>query len=130
MSDPETGHSVEVVEITAPTSAVVEISGGTGLVEVSAAVAVLTALPAAGSGGVVEVAGAPGPGGSGTAYTHTQTVPATVWTITHELGYDPAGVLVLSDGYLMDDFGVQYLVPGTSLRLSFDISLAGVAYLS
>jgi hypothetical protein len=97
-------------------------------VEVFGAVGVLAELPTAGN--VVEVAGAAGPPGTGSAFTHIQMVPATVWVITHELGYDPAGALVFSDGYVMDDFGVQYLVPGLSLRLSFDISLAGVAYLS
>lgn len=60
-----------------------------------------------------------------------QNVPSTVWLIDHGLGFDPAGIVVVdSDGYALDGFGVQYLIPGQTLRLSFDISVAGVAYLS
>lgn len=88
------------------------------------------------SGVVVPVG--PGPGVPPPVYdttpdnfVHHQGTPATVWPITHELGFDPAGVTVIdSDGYLRDGFGVQYIVSGQVLRLSFDISLAGVAYLS
>ncbi len=74
-----------------------------------------------------------GSGGSGgvTAYTFTQAGPAAVWVITHGLGYDPAGVVVTSsDGYMLDGFGIQYLTPGQSLRLSFDLAFAGTARLS
>ena len=36
--------------------------------------------------------GATGPagGGVGTAYVHSQTTPATTWTINHNLGYRPS----------------------------------------
>jgi hypothetical protein len=65
------------------------------------------------------------------SYTHTQTEPQSVWTITHGLGYDPGGVVVTSDdGYVMDGGGVQYLVSGYSLHISFDIAFAGSAVLS
>lgn len=80
--------------------------------------------------------GDPGPQGErgemgpGNAYLHAQLVPATVWTIEHDLGYDPGGVTVMADGFLIDEFGYQVLVPGFSLRLSFDVSFAGAAYLS
>jgi hypothetical protein len=67
----------------------------------------------------------------GIGYRHVQAAPASVWTIDHGLGYDPAGLTVISDaGDTMDFAVVQYLDPGQSLRLSFDISLAGTAYLS
>lgn len=78
--------------------------------------------------------------GSGTAgqagpvargYAHTQTTAGTVWTITHDLGYDPAGLLVIdAGGVVLDDFGVQYLTAGAALRLSFDVAVSGTAYLS
>jgi len=71
-----------------------------------------------------------GPAGSAGSYLHTQDQPATVWTIQHNLGYDPAGVAVFSDGYQCDGFVTQYLQAGASLRLSFDIPLAGTARLS
>ena len=65
------------------------------------------------------------------AYLHTQVIPATVWTITHNLGFDPAGIVVIdNEGFMRDGFAVQYLDLGVTLRLSFDISLAGTARLS
>lgn len=73
-------------------------------------------------------------GGSGapSSYVHRQTTPATVWTVTHNLGYDPAGLLVydVASGALLEGYGVQILTPGVSLRLAFDLSFAGTAYLS
>ncbi len=66
-----------------------------------------------------------------TAYKHIQTIPATVWTIEHYLGFDPGGVTIIDDdGYHVDGFGIQYLEPGVSLRLSYDIAFGGVAYIS
>ncbi len=104
-----------VVEIrTAPAQVVEVLASQAVLVEVSSA---MTAAPAAEP--------------AGTGYRYEQTQPATVWTIDHYLGYDPGGISVVSDdGYLLDDFGVQYLMPDRILRLSFDIPVAGVAYLS
>lgn len=68
---------------------------------------------------------------SGGDYFYTQSGPATVWTIQHDLGFDPAGVVVVdTDGFQRDGFGIQYMSVGQSLRLSFDIALAGTAYLS
>lgn len=73
-----------------------------------------------------------GPPGTGVpAYTHVQALASTVWTVNHALGYDPAGIVVFDAfGVVMDGFGVQYLTPGVSLRLSFDISFSGTARLS
>lgn len=31
-------------------------------------------------------------------YTHTQSIPAALWTITHNLGYKPGGILVTDSG--------------------------------
>lgn len=65
------------------------------------------------------------------SFVFHQGTPATIWNIIHELGFNPAGITVIDDdGYLRDGFGIQYTVAGQILRLSFDISLAGVAYLS
>lgn len=72
-----------------------------------------------------------GGGGAFAGYRHEQITPATVWDVTHALGFDPAGLTVVStDGDVMDGGAVQYLTPGQTLRLSFDISFAGFAYLS
>lgn len=50
---------------------------------------------------VVVTVGTQGPAGAagaaGSAYTHTQSVAASSWTVTHNLGYRPA-VSVLTDG--------------------------------
>lgn len=65
------------------------------------------------------------------SYIHQQVGAAAVWQITHNLGYDPGGITVISsDGYVADGAGTQYLTAGISLRLTFDISIAGTAYLS
>ena len=37
----------------------------------------------------VATAGPQGPGGGGAAYVHTQSTPATTWTINHNLGFRP-----------------------------------------
>lgn len=78
-------------------------------------------------------AGASGGGGSGgTGYEHIQSTPATVWgPIVHDLGYDPAGITVEdASGEDLEGATVQYLVAGSSLRLSFDITVSGRARLS
>ncbi len=107
-------EDIGVIEVIVPRVGVIEVLGRTG---------------PTGPVGPVGPVGPTGPVGE--ALRFEQAVPATVWTIPHGLSYDPAGVTVIdSDGYLIDDFGIEYLVSGTSLRLTFDISLAGVAYLS
>jgi collagen triple helix repeat protein len=84
----------------------------------------------AGPTGSTGPAGPPGDPALG-GYRHVQSTPATVWNVTHALGFDPAGLTVVStDGDVMDGGAVQYLTPGQTLRLSFDISFAGFAYLS
>jgi hypothetical protein len=65
------------------------------------------------------------------SFVFHQSSPGAVWQIGHALGYDPAGITVIdADGYIRDDYGVQYVTSGQLLRLSFDISIAGVVYLS
>jgi hypothetical protein len=118
---------------------VVEVLANTypDTVEVLASTPTITALDIevpgpAGPPGAPGPTGATGPAGpSGVGYTHTQSTPGTVWVINHELGFNPAGIVVTSvDGFMLDGFGVQYLTTGESLRLSFDLSVAGVAQLS
>lgn len=101
-----------IVEITQPLCEIVEISATAGL--------------------LFDVTGPPLSTGTGAlGYTHVQSVPATVWTMTHNLGYDPAGIVVIDGtGFYLDWFGVQYLMSNVSLRLSFDIAVSGTAYLS
>lgn len=64
-------------------------------------------------------------------YTHTQAIASSVWDIVHDLGWDPAGVQVFDDtGAEIDGGVVTYLVPGSVLRIAFDISFAGTARLT
>ncbi len=65
------------------------------------------------------------------AYRYTQNTPATVWTINHNLGFDPAGITVVdTDAYVRDGFAVQFLTAGQTIRLAFDQPIAGAAYIS
>ena len=130
---------VEIVGGAPATVEVGSVAAGPGaapvaLVEVAGTGAVLDIVDTDGPGLLlVQVGGSrgpQGPAGNG-AHTHTQAVAGTVWTITHALGFDPAGIVVTSDdGYTLDGFGVQILTPGSVLRLSFDIAVAGTAHLS
>lgn len=79
--------------------------------------------------------GPPGPAGEpgapGGAYSFTQPWGATEWRITHNLGYDPAGITVVdNEGYLADGWSVSYTKPGVSLTLVFQLPCAGKARLS
>ncbi len=80
--------------------------------------------------GIAGPKGDPGTASTG-AFVHTQLIPATVWTVEHDLGFNPAGITVVdTDNYQLDDFGVEYLIDGQTLRLTFDIAVSGAAYLS
>lgn len=69
------------------------------------------------------------------AYSHQQVVPATVWTITHNLGYRPGQIRVIqsngrgvngaeSKGSAGDPTGEN------EIEVSFNSAIAGIAYLS
>lgn len=62
------------------------------------------------------------------SFVHEQTTPSTVWTITHNLGHNPASAqvydLALAQQY--DEFEVQHLSVN-QLRISMDVSTAGIA---
>lgn len=79
---------------------------------------------------VVPVVGPPGPAG-GEAFQFEQVIPASVWTINHNLGRYPGLValydLVLSTNY--SEYVVQHLTVN-SLRISMDTPTAGIAFLS
>lgn len=65
---------------------------------------------------------------TGARYTHTQEVPATVWTVNHNLGFRPVAVSMFSSdfGQQWSEFGVQHL-DVNSLRITTDIAVAGIA---
>lgn len=65
---------------------------------------------------------------SATTYVHTQTAPAAVWTITHNLDRYPSVVVVDSAGMVvMGD--VQYQSKDV-IQVAFTAPFAGVAYLN
>ena len=73
--------------------------------------------------------GPPGPPGPGlSTFTHTQAVPASVWTITHNLGrrpsvtvVDSAGTVVIADpAYISDN----------QITVTFGAPFSGAAYLN
>lgn len=73
-------------------------------------------------------AGPPGP--SGGTHHHVQTGPSAVWTIAHNLGFRPGGVLV-------EDSAGETWVPGeiehpdvNTTVLTFHAAFGGDAYLS
>jgi hypothetical protein len=61
-------------------------------------------------------------------YVHTQSVPASTWTITHGLGFTPNVTVVDSGGTVVEG---SYNYPNNnSVILSFTGSFSGKAYLS
>jgi hypothetical protein len=70
--------------------------------------------------------GAPGAGGS--TYHHSQPIAATVWNITHNLGYFPNVTVIDSSGAVVEG-EIEYL-DMNSVRLTFGAGFAGDAYLS
>lgn len=59
-------------------------------------------------------------------YEHTQTIPATVWDITHPLGWRPAVDVVIAGEEIIAD--IDY-VSATEIRVRHAVALAGTAYL-
>lgn len=67
-------------------------------------------------------------GGSGGTYTHTQSTPATVWAVTHGLGFRP-NVAVLSTTGEEVDAAVAWPTLDT-VTISLAASMTGTAHLS
>jgi hypothetical protein len=76
--------------------------------------------------------GPPGPPGTGGAphyYKHDQQVPLDTWTIDHNLGFSPGGVLVLDT--LGEGVWGRVAHPNVNQTiLTFSAAFSGVAYLS
>lgn len=69
-----------------------------------------------------------GSGGPVTTYVHTQELPATVWTVHHNLGRYPAAVSAFSDDLSVQWSEFQVLhIDTNSLYIAADIAVAGKA---
>lgn len=75
--------------------------------------------------------GPPGSGGSGsfTTYIHTQSLPSTVWTVTHNLGYIPSAVSVIDSSNRLVLSDVEH-ININSLIITFAAGFSGVAYVN
>ena len=69
------------------------------------------------------------PVGEVTYYQHTQSSASATWTITHNLGYYPAGVAVVDSGGSTCLGDVTYLSVN-ALMVNFAAAFSGSAYLS
>lgn len=102
----------------------------TTVVETPAAAVSVVSIGTAGPPGPQGPQGPQGlPGSAPQAYTHDQQVPATTWTIDHNLGFRPGGVLVI------DTLGEVVLGEIThpdanQTVLVFTAAFSGHAYLS
>jgi hypothetical protein len=70
--------------------------------------------------------GPPGPPGG--TYRHVQTIPATTWTIVHNLGFRPNVTVVDTAGEQVE--GEVDYVSETTVVVTFTAAFAGDAYLS
>lgn len=69
-------------------------------------------------------------GDSGGSYEHIQSVAASTWTITHNLGYRPGGIQVFDSGG-EQWFGVVEHIDVNSLTIDFGAAIfGGTAYIS
>ena len=79
--------------------------------------------------GQTGAAGATGAAGSGDLnYIHTQSIPDSIWTISHNLGKYPNVVVVDSAGTVV--IGDIYYVTLQTLTLTFTSGFSGKAYLN
>ncbi len=62
------------------------------------------------------------------AFVYTQVIPASVWTIIHNLGYVPN--VFAEDENGIDIVGVVSVLNNNELTITFNNPIAGVAYLS
>lgn len=132
------------VVVQEPITTVVETTG-TEVVVTTEAVTETIEVGISGPQGATGAVGAPGedgddgvdgdtgpqgpPGSSGGQYEHTQAVPSTTWTVIHNLGYRPGGILVLDTLGRVSLGEVSYPDVNT-VRISFSAAFSGSAFIS
>jgi hypothetical protein len=82
--------------------------------------------------GATGATGPQGPAGSGGAssYVWNQAIPATVWDITHNLGFYPAGIIVEDSGGAVIAGGDIDYISVNELTITFANAFGGTAYIS
>lgn len=80
-----------------------------------------------GADGADGAQGPPGPGGD-TTYTHDQAVPATTWTINHNLNRYPSVTVVDSANEEVE--GETVYVSANTIECRFNSAFSGKAYLN
>lgn len=68
-------------------------------------------------------------GADGGSYVHAQNTPAAVWTIVHNLGYRPGGILIIDSAGTEWQGEIAHLDLNT-LTITFTVAFGGTAYLS
>jgi hypothetical protein len=82
-----------------------------------------------GATGAAGAAGPAGPAGAtGGSFTYNQTSPQTVWTVVHNLGYNP-NVTTMDTANSVIEGNYNYVDINT-LQISFNTATSGIAYLS
>lgn len=114
-------YSIEITE----TPVVVDVIGENG--EEAVLVEIATAGPQ-GIPGPQGAQGLQGPPGSG-SYVHVQSVPATVWTVQHNLEGGYPNVTVIDSAGTRVEGDITYPAASTVV-LTFTSAFSGTAYLS
>lgn len=76
----------------------------------------------------ISLSGPPGPAGGSPSYVHNQATPMAIWTINHNLGWNP-NVTIVDSGQSVVEGDITYLNVNT-VRASFSAAFSGMAYLS
>lgn len=69
-----------------------------------------------------------GGAGGNVSYIHNQSVPAAIWTVTHNLGRFPSVSVVDSAGTLV--FGEVKYLSNNQLTVTFSAAFGGKAYIN
>lgn len=114
------------VEVVGDVVEILEADGDIDVIELDERVEVVERLDPE----VVEI-GISGPAGpAGSAYHHVQVSASAIWTIEHDMGFFPGGIVVKDSGGAVWIPGAITYVDTDTVILTFSASFAGHAYLS
>ena len=109
----------------------IEVETHIGIVELTAPITDLR-IELSALRGPIGPEGPTGPAGDAEAlaYSHPQDSPSDTWTITHNLGYRPAGILVYDSAGTQWEPGNVEHVSTLQLIITWSAPFSGIAYLS